>query len=169
MARKFLGLSFPQSSRAARPPAERPPGRSALKGSVMIRTRRETGVIAPKDEQLTRTCLHCVIQRVLRREAGALAARGLQVNWSHFDAVWLPQSGGKIYRRVRQFVRDVQGAAEPGSPVKIAVLHDLAGKSHVEVTASFRSRDGWQALSCRLPRCLVHTLWLGLEGNVALR
>ncbi len=134
----------------------------------MVRTRRDAAGAAPKSEELTRTCLHCVLQRVLRRESDALAAQGLQVRLSHFDSVWLPQPGGQVYRRVRRFVREVQRAAEPGSPLKVAVLHGLAGKSHVEVMASFRSRDGYRTLSCQLPRCLLHTLWLGFEGNIAL-
>ena len=136
---------------------------------MIVRTRRDTTKVAPANDELTRTCLHCVIQRVLRHESDALATQGLQVSLSHFDPVWLPQTGGQLYRRVRRFVREVQRAAEPGSPLKVAVLHELAGKSHVEVTASFRSRDGWQVRSCQLPRYLLHTLWLGLEGNVALR
>ena len=119
------------------------------------------------DEDSTRTCLHCVVQRVLRREADALAAQGLQVTLSHFEPVWLPERGGRLYRRVRHFIRDVQYAAVPGSPMKITVLHGLPGKSHVEVSVSFRAANGWQVLSCNLPRYVLSRLWLGFEGHVA--
>jgi hypothetical protein len=116
---------------------------------------------------MTQTCVHCVAQRVLRREAGRLAARGLRIEISQTAPVRLPESGALIYRRLSRLLREVVSLADAHSTVKLALLHDLAGKSHVEVAASFSANGEWQQRSCLLPRYVLDTLWLGLGGYVA--
>ncbi len=99
-------------------------------------------------------CLHCALARVLRRagsrglgsarlEFCALAARS--------DPVWLPTTGYRLCRSLRDLVRRACAEADGGS-VKLAVV-DLSGKSHVEVTAVVRRRDGaTRVLSCAFGR-----------------
>jgi len=115
---------------------------------------------------MTQTCLHCVVHRVLRGEVTNLSRRDLHVEMSETAPVRLPESGARIYRRLRRLLRQVASMADQHSPVKLALLHDIAGKSHVEVAATFRVNGEWQQHSCLLPRYLLSTLWLGLGGYV---
>jgi hypothetical protein len=108
---------------------------------------------------VTRSCLHCVLNRVLAAEADAFAARQLEVVRGREEASWLPDRGGSVYRRLKGLFRDVGTVASPG-PVRITVL-DAVGRSHVEVLATFAEGRGWRTLSCLLPRYVLATLWHG--------
>ncbi len=108
---------------------------------------------------MTRSCLHCVLNRVLAAEADAFAARRLEVVRGREEASWLPDRGGIVYRRLKRLFRDVATAASPG-PVRITTL-DAVGRSHVEVLATFTSGTGWRTLSCLLPRYVLAALWHG--------
>src|SRR5437773_4859815 len=103
----------------------RPPGLSPERGEVAMRA----------SFPMARICLHCVLARALRAEAGILAARGLEVKLGPSEAVFLPGSGVKTYRRLRSLLREAAAQAS-GERLKLSVL-DLPGKSHVEVTATF--------------------------------
>lgn len=115
---------------------------------------------------MTQTCLHCVVQRVVQRAAATLSDRSLQLEINATGSVLLPESGARIYRRLQRLLRQVAAAADEHSTVKLVLLHDLAGKSHVEVAASFRAQGELQERSCLLPRYVLGTLWLGLGGYV---
>jgi hypothetical protein len=108
---------------------------------------------------MTRSCLHCVLTRVLAAEASAFAKSGLEVSRGREEATWLPDRGGIVYRRLKRLFRDVRAEAGPG-PVRITTLASFA-RSHVEVLATFRVRNGWRTLSCLLPRYVLATLWHG--------
>ena len=98
---------------------------------------------------MSRICLHCVLSRALRAEMRTLAARGLQVKLGPSAAVFLPGPGTMIYRGLRSLLRDAAAQAS-GERVKLSVL-DLAGKSHVEVTATFATAVGARVLSRAFP------------------
>src|SRR5262249_37610150 len=108
---------------------------------------------------MTRSCLHCVLNRVVAAEADAFAARRLEVVRGREEASWLPDRGGIVYRRLKRLFADVRTHAAPG-PVRITTL-DGMGRSHVEVLATFPSGKGWRTLSCLLPRYVLATLWAG--------
>jgi hypothetical protein len=97
---------------------------------------------------VSRTCLHCALARALRAEV--LAPGGpLRVQLGRSDPVWLPIEGRTLYRAIRALLREARTEAED---VKLAVV-DLAGKSHVEVTAVVRRTDGRsQVLGRAFPR-----------------
>ena len=99
---------------------------------------------------MTRTCLHCVLARVLRAEADALRERGLEVRLGPSEAVLLPAGGAATYRTVRALLRAAMADAA-GSRIRLAVV-DQAGKSHVELTAVFADARRTRVLSCAFPR-----------------
>jgi len=99
---------------------------------------------------MTRTCLHCVLARVLRAEADALRERGLEVRLGPSEAVLLPAAGAATYRTVRALLRAAIADAA-GPRIRLAVV-DQAGKSHVEVTAVFADARRIRVLSCAFPR-----------------
>jgi len=99
---------------------------------------------------MTRTCLHCVLARVLRAEADALRERGLEVQLGPSEAVLLPAAGAATYRTVRALLRAAIADAA-GPRIRLAVV-DQAGKSHVEVTAVFADARRTRVLSCAFPR-----------------
>lgn len=114
-------------------------------------------------ELRTRSCLHCVLARVLRSETSLLEGAGLTVLVSHLDPVQLPLPGGRIYRRLRRLLREAVRQGE-GQVIKVAVL-DLPGKSHVEVTAAVGVPGGSRVLGCAFQRHVPGTLAGGfLEG-----
>jgi hypothetical protein len=98
---------------------------------------------------VSRICLHCVLARALRAEAPTLAERGLEVKLGPSEAVFLPGSGQKAYRRLRSLLREA-AAQTNGDRLKLTVL-DLPGKSHVEVTATFATAFGARVLSRAFP------------------
>lgn len=100
-----------------------------------------------------------MLNRVLAAEATAFAQGGLQVSRGREEASWLPDRGGIVYRRLKRLFRDVRAQAAPG-PVRITTIDSFA-RSHVEVLATFRVRNGWRTLSCLLPRYVLATLWHG--------
>ena len=100
---------------------------------------------------MTRTCLHCVLARVLRAESQALRERGLEVRLRPSDAVFLPATGAAAFRKIRELVRAAMVDAA-GPDIRIALL-DQPGKSHVEVTAAFASSRGTRVRSCAFLRC----------------
>jgi len=108
---------------------------------------------------MARSCLHCVLNRVLAAEASAFAKAGLEVSRGREEASWLPDRGGIVYRRLKHLFRDVRAVATPG-PVRITTIDSFA-RSHVEVLATFRVQSGWRTLSCLLPRYVLATLWHG--------
>ena len=99
---------------------------------------------------MTRTCLHCVLARVLRAEADALRERGLEVRLGPSEAVLLPAAGAATYRTVRALLRAAI-ADTAGPRIRLAVV-DQPGKSHVEVTAVFADARRTRVLSCAFPR-----------------
>jgi hypothetical protein len=99
---------------------------------------------------MTRTCLHCVLARVLRAEADALRERGLEVRLGPSEAVLLPAAGAATYRTVRALLRAAMADAA-GPRIRLAVV-DQPGKSHVEVTAVFAAARRTRVLSCAFPR-----------------
>jgi hypothetical protein len=113
---------------------------------------------------VTRSCLHCVLNRVLAAEADAFSAGGLEVTRGREEASWLPDRGGIVYRRLKRLFRAVRVEAAPG-PVRITTL-DAVGRSHVEVLATFASGSGWRTLSCLLPRYVLAALWHGYAEHV---
>jgi hypothetical protein len=113
---------------------------------------------------VTRSCLHCVLNRVLAAEADEFAARRLEVMRGREEASWLPDRGGIVYRRLKRLFRDVRAVASPGQ-VRITTL-DAVGRSHVEVLATFPGEHGWRTLSCLLPRYVLAALWHGYAEHV---
>ena len=99
---------------------------------------------------MTRTCLHCVLARVLRAEADALRERGLEVRLGLSEPVLLPAAAGATYRTVRALLRAAMADAA-GPSIRLAVL-DQPGKSHVEVMAAFAVAHRTRVLSCAFPR-----------------
>lgn len=98
---------------------------------------------------MSRVCLHCVLARALRAESRTLTERGLEVKLGPSEAVFLPGSGAKTYRRLRSLLREAAAQAS-GDRLKLSVL-DLPGKSHVEVTATFATALGARVLSRAFP------------------
>ena len=103
-----------------------------------------------------RVCLHCALARLVRTEAAAFAERGIQLTVRLCDPAWVPGSGVQVYRALRRLVQDARAQAGD-EPVKLAILNGV-GKSHVEVTATVRTRDGARILSCAFPRYSAGTL-----------
>jgi len=99
---------------------------------------------------VTRTCLHCVLARVLGAEDDRLRARGLEARLGVADAVFLPAAGRAVYRALRGLLRAAIGDAR-GPRIRLALVN-LPGKSHVEVTAAFAVARGTRVLSCAFPR-----------------
>ncbi|TMB22979.1 MAG: hypothetical protein E6J59_02910 [Deltaproteobacteria bacterium] len=112
---------------------------------------------------MTRTCLHCVLARVLGAESERLRARGLEVRLGAADAVFLPAPGRATYRTVRGLLRTAIGDAE-GPRIRLTLV-SLPGKSHVEVTAAFAVGRGTRVLSCAFPRHDPAALAAGLLGQ----
>jgi hypothetical protein len=96
-----------------------------------------------------RTCLHCALARALRAEAPAFVERGLGLRLGRSEAVWLPVPGAVVYRGIRRLLASALAEAER-SPVKLTVLA-LAGKSHVEVTATVLRGTRSQVLAVAFP------------------
>jgi hypothetical protein len=113
---------------------------------------------------VTRSCLHCVLNRVLAAEADAFAARRLEVVRGREEASWLPDRGGIVYRRLKRLFREVRAVAAPGQ-MRITTL-DAVGRSHVEVIATFPGESGWRTRSCLLPRYVLAALWQGYAEHV---
>ena len=99
---------------------------------------------------MTRTCLHCVLARVLRAEDDQLRARGLEARVGAADAVFLPGASRGAYRAIRGLLRTAIGDTQ-GPRIRLALV-SLPGKSHVEVTAAFAVARGTRVLSCAFPR-----------------
>ncbi len=92
----------------------------------------------------SRTCLHCVLERAVGHASPALEAAGLSVTLHAREPIWLPET-----------------------PVKIEVLDRVAGKSHIEVTATFRAGRRWRVQSISVPRYLPRALWFGFAEGIA--
>jgi hypothetical protein len=103
-----------------------------------------------------RVCLHCALARLLRAEAAAFAERNIEITVRLCDPAWVPGTGVHVYRLLRRLVQDARDQAGEG-PVKLAILN-VAGKSHVEVTATIRTPDGARVLGCTFPRYRVSAL-----------
>src|SRR5213076_476615 len=114
----------------------------------------------------SRTCLHCVLERAVGHASPALEAAGLLVTLHAREPIWLPETGTRLYRPIRRLLGAVCTEATPG-PVKIGVLDLVGGKSHVEVTVTFRAGRSWRVLSSSFPRCLPRELWLGFAEGIA--
>jgi len=102
------------------------------------------------DPKPAQSCLHCALARAIRRESGALAARGLAVTLGRAEPVWLPSTGARLYRALRRLLREA-GSQAQGPSLKLTVI-DLTGKSHVEVTATIPVGRGSRVLACAFPR-----------------
>ena len=114
---------------------------------------------------MTRTCLHCVLARVLRAEADALRERGLEVRLGLSEPVLLPAAGAATYRTVRALLRAAMADAA-GPHIRLAVV-DQPGKSHVEVTVAFAVARRTRVLSCAFPRHDPHALAGGFAEHGA--
>ena len=112
---------------------------------------------------MTRSCLHCSLARAVEAEwGGTLSGPVLRIGRS--DPLWLPISGGRVYRQLRGLLRAArrQGA----DSLKLVVL-DLPGKSHVEVVATVgRHGDRTRSLSVLLPRHVTGSLAAGFAEAV---
>ena len=97
-----------------------------------------------------------------RSEAARCAPRGVTFALSPYNETWLPVCGRILYRRVRDLLRQAAARAQP-CLIKVAVLETVVGKSHVELTASFRVAGGSCVLSCWLPRFVEGALWMGFN------
>lgn len=106
-----------------------------------------------------RSCLHCALHRALRAEAAALDRRGLAVHLGRSEPVWLPLPGMRVYRGLRALLREACDAAV-GGPLRLAVI-DLAGKTHVEVTACVPQARGARVLRVEFPRHVPGALCRG--------
>jgi hypothetical protein len=103
-----------------------------------------------------------VLRRALAAEAVRSALRGLTFSVAPYSETWLPIRGRVLYRSVRALLRQAAASAQP-CQIRVAVLETVAGKSHVELTASFRIAGSVRVLSCRLPRFVEDTLWMGFN------
>jgi len=112
---------------------------------------------------MTRVCLHCVLDRALRAEHDAFAARRLDPRLGRMEAVFLPVPAAEVYRGVRDLLRRARALADR-SPVKLSVLA-LVGKSHVELTATVLRGAGSRVLSCAFPTSDVATLGGGFAEH----
>lgn len=105
-----------------------------------------------------RTCVHCVIARVVRLEAAA----GRELRVGHGPPVTLPQAGARLFRALRALVREARAAGD--GPIKLRIL-DMPGWSRVEVTATVRVGRGARVLARAFDRHVDGTLEGGfLEG-----
>ena len=107
-----------------------------------------------------RSCLHCALERALRAERAPLEASGLEVEVLSSGGALLPVRAGRMYRELRQLLREVRGRAHPGQ-LRLVVLGGVAGKSYVEVTATFRTANGWHVESRTFSRYVLGALWPG--------
>jgi len=113
-----------------------------------------------------RTCLHCVLTRVLRAEWAALDARGLAVTVAHGEAAWVPASGALVYRRLRRLLR-LAGAEARRSPLRLTIV-DMPGKAEVGVSAVALIGRSARVFRTGFPRHVPGTLEAGFaEGWVA--
>ena len=122
------------------------------------------GAAATDGPRGVRVCLHCVLARALRAEADSLGLGGRRpILLAHTDSVLLPHVGAVLYRALRSLLQEA--ATAPGdAPVRLAV-RALAGKSHVEVTATVGSGRAVRVLARAFPRHVEGTLERGfLEG-----
>lgn len=115
-----------------------------------------SGSRAGKRTGTGRVCLHCALARVLRIEAAAFAERGIELSVRLCDPAWVPGTGVHVYRCLRRLVQEARAQAA-GGPVKLAI-HDVPGKSDVEVTATIRTGAGARVLACAFPRYRVSAL-----------
>jgi hypothetical protein len=116
---------------------------------------------------MDRSCLHCALARALSAETDAFAAHGVSVSFTRSEPVWLPSSGMRLYRGVRRLLRQARAETE-AREVKLAVI-DLAGKSHVEVTATVTAGRGARVLACAFPRHVPGSLSRGFAEAIELR
>ncbi|MCW5892242.1 MAG: hypothetical protein KIT14_17110 [bacterium] len=108
---------------------------------------------------MMRTCVHCVIARVVRLEA---VAGGSDIRVGHGPPVTLPHAGGAIFRALRALVREARAAGD--GPIKLRIL-DMPGWSRVEITATVRVGRGARVLGRAFDRHVAGTLEGGfLEG-----
>ena len=114
-----------------------------------------------------RSCLHCALARALQEEADGLAAAGLQITLGRSEPVWLPVTGAVVYRQIRRLLRDAQALRTPGI-LRLAVL-DLAGKSHVEVTAAVAGTRTVRVLGRAFPRFDLSRLAAGFSEALVPR
>ena len=120
---------------------------------------------AGKDD-VTRTCLHCALGRVLRAESAAFPEGELVLTLRCSEPTWLPIEGPRLYRELRGLLREARETARRGL-VKLAIV-DLRGKSHVEVTAVVRSPGGkTRVLSRPFPRQTLDLLGRGFSEHLA--
>jgi hypothetical protein len=114
-------------------------------------------------DRRVRICVHCVLARVLRAEAPALARAGLSIGVRPGPPVLLPHAPVLVYRELRDLLREAAAGAL-GPTVRLALV-DLAGRHCVEVTASVRSARGTRIFSRTFARHVDGTLEGGfLEG-----
>src|SRR5947208_16368133 len=111
----------------------RPPGAPRGGALELLRLRRHERGARLRGGGVTRTCLHCVLARVLRAEADALRERGLEVRLGPSEEVLLPAAGATTYRTVRALLRAAIADAA-GPLIRLAVL-DAMGKIHAKVHA----------------------------------
>jgi hypothetical protein len=114
-------------------------------GATFRQIRRVAGSRRPP----ATSCLHCSLARAVEAEwrGGAV---GPVVRIGRSEPLWLPVSGARVYRTLRELLRSVR--ADAADSLKLAVL-DLPGKSHVEVMATIARAGGRaRSVSVRLPR-----------------
>jgi hypothetical protein len=119
---------------------------------------------AASDGRPERTCLHCVLARVLRSELRDFERRGLLVTVGHLSPALLPLHAARVYRVLRRLVREA-GAGGESSAVKFAVV-DLPGKSHIEVLATIRCGRRARVLAVAFARQAEGSLEAGFVEGV---
>jgi hypothetical protein len=112
---------------------------------------------------LPRTCVHCVLGRVLAAEAPALARAGVSVRVRPAAPVSLPRAAAGVYRELRRLLREA--AAEAGRGIVRVTLVDLPGRYCLEVLATVADGGRARVLARAFPRHAEGTLEGGfLEG-----
>ena len=107
-----------------------------------------------------RSCLHCVVARVMEAEGAELPIRASGCP----GPLWLPVSGVRLYRDLEQLL--ALASAEGDRPVVRLVVS--AQTSHVDVTAVVPGARDSRAVTCRLPRHAAGSLEGGFtEGIVS--
>jgi hypothetical protein len=110
------------------------------------------------------TCLHCVLEKVLRAEMGTGPAPEPVVQLRYAEPLMLPVSSATIYRALRRLVRAARRVPGAGR-IRLEVL-DGPGRAQVEVIATVVHQRSAAVLSCHFDRHAAGTLDGGFVEGV---
>jgi hypothetical protein len=122
---------------------------------------------SPPPERLRRTCLHCILGRVLRSEVPKFEAVGLSVMIGHLEPLWLPLPAPFVYRSIRRLLRSARVSADRPR-VRVTVVNML-GKAHVEVLVPIRCGRDVRVLTTAFARHVAGTLDGGFTEGLLSR